>query len=145
MIFNTPYQVVIIDDDNDTLNLIKNILLRSFPDLYVKSFERYEEALEYIESNLVHIVICDIHIGQVSGLEVMRELLALEKGLQLIALSADHSIMTGLECFNIGVSYFLDKPINQKRLSFVLSHCIANLNDWHELIAEHLDESRDAS
>lgn len=148
MVFNKPYRLVVIDDDESTLNLIWKFLSKqSEKDITFSMFTSGDEALEFIDKHQVHIVITDIHLESSHGSDIISHCMALEKGLQIIGLSADQNMTTAIDCFNRGAKYLLEKPINKQKLSSAVDECIAFIDRWHENIKERvhsLDEIQSA-
>ena len=112
MMFNAPYKIAIIDDDDDVCYLLESWLHKSFgQDINMSFFQDYKKGLDFVENNEVHIVVCDIHLGEEHGEDLISICNQMNKGMKILALSADKSITTSIECFNNGASYFIDKPV----------------------------------
>ncbi|EQC46252.1 response regulator [Bacteriovorax sp. Seq25_V] len=139
MSFTRPYRIVLIDDDPEMLNLMwKQLSSVSEADISISAFSNPDEAMSFIRSHLVHIVITDIHLEFTSGADVISNCINLQRGLQIIGVTADTSIMTAIECFNRGAKYLLTKPLPKGQLIKIVSKCISFLNDWHEILADRL-------
>jgi DNA-binding NtrC family response regulator len=143
MIFNGPYKIVIIDDDEDTCFLLENWLHKSFEqEIILKFFNDAMKGIDYIDTNEVHIVICDIHLGDARGEDLISICSGMDKGIKTIALSADKSITTSVECFTNGASYFIDKPINQMVLTQVVQKCIDHFIYWHQVMQSRVEQHK---
>lgn len=133
--FARPYKIVVIDDDKEMLDLIKlNLTSVSENDIEVTIFENPQEALNYIQHHPIHIVITDLYMDQQSGMDVLEKCLELQKGLQIIAISADYSTESALSCYNRGAKFILNKPFKKMELVKAIADCINFLNYWNELI-----------
>ncbi len=135
MIFNRPFRIVIIDDDECILNLTWKYLSQ-FPDdeITFSAFSHPEEALAFIQKHQVHIVITDLQLEDKNGADVISKCLEMQKGIQVIALSADKRLMTAIDCFNRGAKYYLDKPIDKTAFRATVRSCIDFLDLWHDLL-----------
>lgn len=144
MTFTRPYKVVLIDDDEDMLNLVSSYISSvSTDDIVLHSFSDPVAAMRFVRQNCVHIVITDIHLNDgEEGVDVITSCLNLQKGIQIIALSADNSMVVAIDCFNRGARYFLTKPVLKNELIKVISTCISFLNDWHEILSNKINSHK---
>lgn len=141
MSFTRPYRIVVIDDDDEVLNLIKTYLADiSHNDITLSLFKYSADALEFMAHHQVHIVITDLHLEFSNGADIITKCLALEKGIQVIALSADDGLMPALDCFNRGANSILLKPIKKKHLIKAISSAIEFLNSWHEILSNRMSD-----
>jgi len=139
MSFTRPYRIVLIDDDQEMLNLMwKQLSSVSEADISISAFSDPEEAMSFIRSHLVHIVITDLHLEFQSGADVITNCIDLQRGIQIIGITADTTIVTAIDCFNRGAKYLLTKPLAKGQLIKVVSKCISFLNDWHEILSDRL-------
>jgi DNA-binding NtrC family response regulator len=144
MIFNRPFRIVIIDDDECILNLIWKYLSQfSGDEITFSAFSHPEEALAFIEEHQVHIVITDLQLEDKNGADVISKCLEMQKGIQVIALSADKKLMTAIDCFNRGAKYYLDKPIDKVAFRATIRSCIDFLDLWHELLKNKVHHHHD--
>jgi len=112
-------KIVVVDSNDSFCQGVKDYLLESSANLrVVASFNNLVDAVEYISDNQVDIIICDIVIPNSDGYELINEIraLGLEHEPKIIVASA----LTGegfiQKAFNLGVSYYLVKPINYELL-----------------------------
>jgi len=140
MMFNSPYKIAIIDDDEDACYLLETWLHKSFgEDIVMSFFHDYKKGLDFVDHNEVHIVICDIHLGEEHGEDLISLFNHMDKGMKILAMSADKTITTSIECFNNGASYFIDKPINQMILTQVVQKCIDHFVYWHHVMQSRIE------
>ena len=142
MIFRKPYRVVVIDDDEAMLELIKVYLSQVSHELITYSlFKSASDAMAFIENHLVHIVITDIHLedGDQDGGDIITRCLKLEKGIQIVAITEDPSLLTAINCYNRGARYILPKPFTKKQFREHLDSLFIFFEQWHELIKDKLN------
>ena len=96
-------------------------------------FEQGEEALSYIESHPVDVVISDINMPRMNGLELSRILGERYPSITVILLTGYDDFEYAQEAIKNQVREFLLKPITRKELGHVL-----------ETVARELDEKREA-
>jgi two-component system response regulator (stage 0 sporulation protein A) len=112
-------KIVVVDSNESFCQSLKDYFLESKEDLRVVStFNNIIDAVEYISDNAVDIVISDIVIPNADGYDLISEIksLGLEHEPKIVIASA----LTGegfiQKAFNMGVSYYMLKPINYEIL-----------------------------
>ena len=112
-------KIVVVDSNDGVCKGLKDYFLESKNDLrVVASFSGLVDAIDYISDNDVDVVICDIVLPNADGFELISEIRALglktePKIIIVSALSGEGFIQ---KAFNMGVSYYLVKPINYELL-----------------------------
>lgn len=106
-------RVVVVDDENIMRTFILNSLRRlGILDLY--AFEDGASALREVIKLKPDLILTDIHMQPVGGLEFVRQLRALPNNqlsnTKVIFLSADSSMATVGEAMPLGVSGYIVKP-----------------------------------
>ena len=84
--------VVLIDDDESTIDLITAFLPKE--NYSVFSTLSAKTGVEYIKNNHVDVLITDIIMPEVSGLEVISEMIRIKPNLKIIAISGGGAINT---------------------------------------------------
>lgn len=127
-------KIVVVDSNDGFCQGVKDYFWESREDLrVVASFNNLVDAVEYISDNQVDIIICDIIIPNSDGYEFITELkrLGLENEPKIIIASA----LTGegfiQKAFNMGVSYYLIKPINYELLESRILEILKSDNQTH--------------
>ena len=111
--------VIMLDDEKIVLTGGLPVLEKVFPNASVKGFTRPSEALDFARNNPVSLAFLDIEMGKTSGLNVCRELLAVNPRTNVIFLTAyaDYS----LDAWETGACGFLLKPISEDTVKKQLS------------------------
>jgi YesN/AraC family two-component response regulator len=84
--------VVLIDDNESTIDLITSFIPKE--NYSVFSTLSAKTGFEYIKNNQVHILITDIIMPEVSGLEIISEMIKIKPNLKIIAISGGGAINT---------------------------------------------------
>ncbi len=106
--------IILVDDSRSILTGGIRVLEETIPNVTVKGFIRPQEAMKYAKANRVALAILDIELGTVSGLDLCRELRAIDSHTNIIFLTAysDYS----LDAWKTEASGFLLKPLTPKGL-----------------------------
>ena len=100
--------VLVVDDDQLLRKLVTDQLSRSGFD--AAGAASGEEALASLQATDYDVVLLDIRMGGMSGLDALRAIRRLEDAPEVIMLTADTSLGTGLEAMRLGAYDYLTKP-----------------------------------
>jgi phosphoserine phosphatase RsbU/P len=124
-------QILFVDDETDILSSL-NRFLRKEP--YKKLFaENGSQALELIESTDIAIIVSDLRMPEMNGLELINKVKKRNPGILRLILSGSQDIDMIIESINTGeVFRFIPKPVEPYSFKKILNDAI----DYHYLIAE---------
>jgi DNA-binding NtrC family response regulator len=114
--------ILALDDVLDAVELIKRILERKGHT--VVPFTDEEDAIGYVESHHVDLVILDIKLKKMNGVEVLEELKKRFPDLKAIMLTGYPTIETAQECLKIGAAEYCVKPIDKDELEEKVSQVL---------------------
>ena len=111
--------VILVDDEKIVLAGGLPVLEENLPGAAVTGFNRPSDALAFAEKNKVAIAFLDIQMGQISGLDVCRDLLKINPRTNVIFLTAymDYSF----RAWDTGASGFEIKPLSAEKIQKQLS------------------------
>jgi two-component system, NtrC family, response regulator AtoC len=101
-------RVLVVDDDQLLRQLVTEQLARS--GFESSSAASGEEALAALQANECDVVLMDIRMSGMTGLDALREIRRLDDPPEVIMLTADTSLGTGLEAMRFGAYDYLTKP-----------------------------------
>ncbi|MCK5073451.1 MAG: response regulator [Bacteriovoracaceae bacterium] len=132
MILERPFNILILDDEVEISNLVKNIFIMMYgEDGFNLTVENDPlNAMKLIEKNHFHIVITDIYMPGMTGDEVIRRTLKKGKGTQVVVLTGDNRYTTIINSFLDGAMSFVSKPIDNKLLKMAIDLCLMRLDFW---------------
>jgi len=111
-------RILAVDDEAFIRELLVDFL--TFDGYDVAAAENGEDALKIIEEMKPHLVIMDIKMPGLSGLEVLRQIKATHKDIGVIMLSAFGDSATIQEARSLGADFYLQKPVDLRRLKEML-------------------------
>lgn len=114
------YKVAIVEDD-----IMVSMLNRSFTEKdkrfqVVKEFSSGKLALSWLMSHPVDLLILDVYMPAINGVELLRELRARGSKVDIIVVTAAHETQTLNELLKMGVIDYLVKPFTGKRFQQAL-------------------------
>jgi len=101
-------KILIVDDDPQVQILIKSLVEMKGHESVPA--ETGAKALELIRQNAFDLIITDLRMPQMNGLELLREVKSLQPSLPVIMVTAYASSETTAESARLGVFEYLEKP-----------------------------------
>ena len=117
-------KVLVLDDVFDAVILIKRILEGAGHE--VVGFTEEEDALNHIRSNQVDLVILDIKLKKMTGVEVLAEIRKVAPSTPAMMLTGYPSVGTNRQSFELGASEYCVKPIDNEVLEEKVSQVLRN-------------------
>lgn len=118
---NSPeaVNVLVVDDEQDIRDGSERILTRI--GFHVQKASRGEEALEIFERNQVAIVLLDLKMPGIDGLEVLRRLKKINEQILVIVITGYATVETAIEAMKRGAYDFIPKPFEPDQLRIVVN------------------------
>jgi FixJ family two-component response regulator len=108
-----PKEVCLIDDDPSVLRSMRYLL--NSDGLKVRAFDKPEEFLVYAATQPVRVVVTDIWMGKVTGLEILARMCALSPRPRVIVITAREDLAARATAMQIGPVAFFMKPFNDEK------------------------------
>ena len=110
----SQYAIVLIDDNESLLTNLADYLSLQFT--YIFTFADPEQALADIDDHFAGIVVTDVKMPSLSGLQVLKTLLDKDKDFPIILITAHGDIPQAVEAMQLGCYDFIEKPFEPERL-----------------------------
>ena len=107
-------KLLAIDDDVRNLEMIKSALSRQ--GLEIMTSQDPEEGFEMFLRTRPKIVLLDLVMPKVSGMEILERIVAVDPGVDVILITAHYSAESAVEAIQKGASDYLTKPIEIDKL-----------------------------
>jgi FixJ family two-component response regulator len=102
--------VCLVDDDLSVLKSIERLLASD--GLSVRGFNKPKEFLSHVQAHSVPVVILDIWMEEMSGLELQAQLSGLSPGTRVIIITGRDDSAAKLTALQMGVVAFFTKPFD---------------------------------
>ncbi len=106
--------ILVIDDERSIRNTLKDIL--EYEKHEVDLAENGPAGLEILKNKGIDLVLCDIKMPQMDGIEVLEEIKDKHTDVQVIMISGHGDIDTAVDTIKKGAFDFIQKPIDLNRL-----------------------------
>lgn len=129
--------VLHVDSDPQVLRVVKvELEKRGYT---VISLEDPSQALEKLIDSDYRVVLLDIEMLDISGMELLKQIKQVDGGIQVVVLTGLTSMTTILELMRNGAEACLLKPlVNYSDLDFVLQAAFTKLNGWWSVLHKML-------
>jgi len=131
-----PKTILVADDEKGIRETLKRLL--EYEKYRVLLAEDGKQALETIAGELVDLVLLDIKMPGMDGLEVLSKVHADSPELPVVIISGHGNIQTAVEATKLGAYDFIEKPIDAERILLVIRNGLAQRN----LIRENITLKR---
>ena len=121
-------KILIIEDESAIRNVLKNILLDENKHYVIDEASDGEQGLKMLTKNEYSLVICDIKMPKLDGLEVLKKSRKLEYHLPFIMISGHGDLDTAVECIKNGAYDYIGKPPDLNRLLTTIRNGLNNKN-----------------
>ena len=123
-------KILIIDDEKSIRNTLRDIL----------TYEKFEvdeagdgaEGIKKAEGGGFDLILCDIKMPKMDGLEVLEKLNAINPDIPVVMISGHGTIETAVEAIKLGAYDFISKPPDLNRLLVTLRNAL----DRNSLVQE---------
>lgn len=135
------YHILIVDDKLSMRELLEFMLSRE--GYAVSSAENGEQALNLIAENHFDLLLCDIRLGDISGLDVLRASISKSPETAVIMISAYATTETAVEAMNAGAYDYVPKPFDSDELKQTIAKALKLKTIDHEkkILADELKEN----
>jgi DNA-binding NtrC family response regulator len=117
-----PPTVLLIEDDAPSRRLVQAILKPEGVD--VAMAQDGQQGLELADANEPDVVILDLRLPGMDGLEVLQRLRAAHRNLPVIIVTAFGELKTAVEATKLGAFDYLTKPIEHEQLTFAVRRAL---------------------
>ncbi|MGL4855224.1 MAG: response regulator, partial [Lentisphaeria bacterium] len=115
------YKILIVDDEKNTRDGLSQLL--QF-DYLVECAENGEIALKMIKKSHYDIVLTDLNMPIIDGLELTRAVKSLDNAPLIIILTAYGSLETTINAMKAGAYDYITKPVNIDQLELMIKRGI---------------------
>lgn len=109
----SPQVVCVVDDDPMVLRSTGRLLVSD--GFAVRPFNKGEDFIAYVASHEVPLVVLDIWMEEMTGLEVLARLCAISPQTHVIVITAHEDSAARITAMQIGIVAFFIKPFNDEK------------------------------
>lgn len=107
-------RVLVVDDEPDSVELLQEFLTSKGYEVVTAS--NGEEALRKVKEERPHLVLLDVRMPGMNGLDVLRKVREFDQEVGVIMVTAVNEEDTGREALKLGAFDYIVKPLNLEYL-----------------------------
>jgi two-component system nitrogen regulation response regulator NtrX len=115
-------RILVIDDEGAIRDSLRMIL--EYEDYQFVGAASGQEGLAIVQRERPDLVMLDIKMPGMDGMEVLRKLHALDETLPVVMISGHGTTATAVDAIRSGATDFLDKPLSSERVIVTLSNAL---------------------
>ncbi len=111
--------ILVVDDEENTREGLSKILEKE--GYNVEMAANGKEAMSLLKRQGFDLVITDMRMPLMDGLEVLREIKKMDEGIGVIMITAFGEVESYLEAMNMGAFEYINKPVRVNELKRVIT------------------------
>ena len=119
-------KILVIDDEKSIRNALQEIL--EYEKFDVELAENGPEGLQKFNDDQFDVVLCDIKMPEMDGLEVLEKIFETGKDVQVIMITGHGNVENAVEAIKTGAYDFIEKPLDLNRLLITIRNALDKTN-----------------
>jgi diguanylate cyclase (GGDEF)-like protein/PAS domain S-box-containing protein len=120
-----PYPIhdialIYVEDEPESRAMLSRMLASNYPGLSIREAGNGAAGLALFQESRPQIVLTDINMPVMNGIQMAREMIALEPDLVVVAVTAHSDTSYLLSAIEIGIHHYVLKPVNYNELFGVI-------------------------
>jgi anti-anti-sigma factor len=127
-------KILVIDDEKPTLKMFRLTLMAYGYE--VLTAENGQEGLEVFEREQPRIVLTDIKMPGMDGIEVLRRIKQIDPATEVIVITGHGDMDLAIQALNLDATDFINKPIQRH----LLEQALKSAQERRRMAADHIQE-----
>ena len=119
-------KILIVDDEEKSRLYLANILEELHPEFYIRLAATPKEALYIVEKDTIDLVLLDVEMPGMTGLDMLKELRKTSEKIPVIIVSAYKRAEFIQTAMRLNTIDYIDKPVDPQELENALSKVFFN-------------------
>ena len=132
---NSKLSILVVDDDE----IIRMVLRQSLEKegYHVSTANSAEEALNTLQRSFFHVVITDIMMGEMNGVELLLQIKEINSLMQIYIMTSHGTLPHVIQCMQGGAYDFFEKPLKIEDILISLGEAARRVTRWSSLYSRH--------
>src|SRR5687767_8778029 len=127
---STHGRVLVVEDQETERKALSQLLKTEGFQVY--GAENADKALGYVDEGM-DVVLSDLHMGDVSGIDLLNLWKKRKADTQFILLTGDKSVNSGVEAIKAGAFDYVTKPVNPDELVLLIKRAVESMSKDKEI------------
>jgi len=125
-------ETVLLVDDEEGIRNVLSVAIRD-AGYTVMTAENGGEALDILDNNEISLIVTDIKMPGIDGLELLQKIKRSWPGSEVIMITGHGDIDSAIESLRLGAADFISKPIHENALEVSLERALEKINIREQL------------
>lgn len=117
-------KILVVDDQVDMLVMLKKVISRKCGGTTVRTSKSADKALTIADTWLPDVVLTDIRMAGMDGMEFLRKLVEIDNAITVIIMTGYGTISMAVQAFKTGAYDFFEKPFDNDKIVHTLNRAI---------------------
>jgi YesN/AraC family two-component response regulator len=119
--------LLLVEDEEVSMGLLASILARKFPDFPLYTARNGRAGLELFTARTPDIVITDINMPEMGGMQMADKIRAIKPGVKFIVITGDTGRLALEDSLGVGfkIDHYIVKPVIFEELFVAIEQCLA--------------------
>lgn len=131
----TSLNILVVDDDENIRMVLEKTLNKIGH--HVSVAKSAEQALATIQRSYFHVVITDIQMADMSGIDLLREIKEMNALMQIFIITAHSNLQSVIQCMKGGAYDYFEKPLNFEDIISSIQEAERRVKRWSNLYQKH--------
>lgn len=127
---------ILVVDDDENIRIVLNKALGKLGH-HISLAKSAEEALSILQRSFFHVVITDIKMEEMSGIELLQEIKELNSLMQIYIITAHPDLPNVIQCMKGGAYDYFEKPFDINDIITSINEAARRVSRWSELYKKH--------
>ena len=132
---NSKLSILVVDDDEIILMVLRKSLEKE--GYHVSTANSAEEALNTLQRSFFHVVITDIMMGEMNGVELLLQIKEMNSLMQIYVMTSHGTLPHVIQCMQGGAYDFFEKPLKIEDILISLREAARRATRWSSLYSRH--------
>jgi DNA-binding NtrC family response regulator len=132
---NSKLSILVVDDDENIRMVLRQSLEKE--GYHVSTSNSAEEALNTLQRSFFHVVITDIMMGEMNGVELLLQIKEINSLMQIYVMTSHGTLPHVIQCMQGGAYDFFEKPLKIEDILISLGEAARRATRWSSLYSRH--------
>ena len=132
---NSKLSILVVDDDENIRMVLRQSLEKE--GYHVSTANSSEEALNTLQRSFFHVVITDIMMGEMNGVELLLQIKEMNSLMQIYVMTSHGTLPHVIQCMQGGAYDFFEKPLKMEDILISLGEAARRATRWSSLYSSH--------
>jgi two-component system response regulator PilR (NtrC family) len=123
--------ILVVDDEQDVRETLEKVLKSM--DYVPFTAGGGKEALEIIRNNKIDVVLSDLYMPEMDGIELLKKVRSFDKNIVFMMITAHPTIETAVEAIKKGAYDYLTKPFHVEEVRLKINRALEKKGLMHSL------------